>query len=273
MNFENFLIVTDLDGTLFNRNQAVPERSINAIEYFKKNGGNFTFATGRNRKFIDRRFAFLKDLINAPAITSNGAYVHDFFSGEVYYNLSFDYDFSHNLLREITKKFPDMPIEIDTRDSFYVLNPTDHFYERYTNMTDLVTFANTPIVPEEDIVRILYIDYDTDRIKAAADFTYEYVKNNPIELVFSESFIFEILPKGATKGNGVNQLRKIFNRDLTVISAGDWNNDMSQLVAADIAICPSNANDDVKRICKHILCDCDEGIIADIVENIENGTF
>ena len=40
------------------------------------------------------------------------------------------------------------------------------------------------------------------------------------------------------------------------------------LKSADIAVCPSNALESVKRICDFCLCDHDEGLIADIAEKI-----
>jgi hydroxymethylpyrimidine pyrophosphatase-like HAD family hydrolase len=57
----------------------------------------------------------------------------------------------------------------------------------------------------------------------------------------------------------------------TLIACGDYENDIPMLKAADIAICPANAMDEVKKICDFVLCDCDEGLIADIIEHIEAG--
>jgi hydroxymethylpyrimidine pyrophosphatase-like HAD family hydrolase len=38
---------------------------------------------------------------------------------------------------------------------------------------------------------------------------------------------------------------------------------------ADISACPSNANDNVKAICKHCLCSNDEGVIADLIDLLD----
>ena len=45
--FEGILITTDLDGTLLNDEHIIPKENLDAIEYFKENGGYFTFITGR----------------------------------------------------------------------------------------------------------------------------------------------------------------------------------------------------------------------------------
>ena len=45
--FDEFLICTDLDGTLFASDRTIPHENLQAIEYFKQEGGLFTFVTGR----------------------------------------------------------------------------------------------------------------------------------------------------------------------------------------------------------------------------------
>ena len=45
--FDGILICTDLDGTLINSSEKVSKENLDAIEYFKANGGLFTFVTGR----------------------------------------------------------------------------------------------------------------------------------------------------------------------------------------------------------------------------------
>ena len=46
--FDGWLIATDLDGTLINRDGAIPQRNLDAIRTFQDEGGLFTIATGRS---------------------------------------------------------------------------------------------------------------------------------------------------------------------------------------------------------------------------------
>ena len=45
--FEGIMICTDLDGTLLSDKHTISPENLDAIEYFKANGGKFTFITGR----------------------------------------------------------------------------------------------------------------------------------------------------------------------------------------------------------------------------------
>ena len=68
----------------------------------------------------------------------------------------------------------------------------------------------------------------------------------------------------------LSELYEKEGRQLTVCAVGDYENDSAVLSAADIAVCPSNATEDIKAICDLCLCSNDEGVIADLVEYFEN---
>ena len=54
-----------------------------------------------------------------------------------------------------------------------------------------------------------------------------------------------------------------------VYMCGDYENDRAILLAADVAVCPSNALPEIKNICQYCLCSNEEGVIADLVERLE----
>ena len=45
--FDGILIVSDLDGTLLNRESRISQENRNAIAYFESEGGHFTYISGR----------------------------------------------------------------------------------------------------------------------------------------------------------------------------------------------------------------------------------
>ena len=44
----DYLLISDIDGTLVNTNKEVPQRNIDAIRRYQELGGRFTIATGRS---------------------------------------------------------------------------------------------------------------------------------------------------------------------------------------------------------------------------------
>ena len=73
--FDGILLATDIDGTLANFNE-IPQRNIEAIQHFVKEGGMFTVCTGRG-------YAMTCDIVsqvpvNVPGICVNGMQLYDF---------------------------------------------------------------------------------------------------------------------------------------------------------------------------------------------------
>ena len=57
-------------------------------------------------------------------------------------------------------------------------------------------------------------------------------------------------------------------RDIVLYACGDNNNDEAMLKAADVAVCPANATNEVKAICHKCLCSNNEGVIADLIYSL-----
>ena len=74
---------------------------------------------------------------------------------------------------------------------------------------------------------------------------------------------------GCDKGHGLHRLadwyRGTFGYEPVTVAAGNYENDLSMLRAADIAGCPSDAQELVKPTCRFILCPFQEGSIADLI--------
>lgn len=69
--FENWLVVSDIDGTLNNKFRKLPKRNYDAIKKFTELGGNFTLASGRLQSSLERNYNRITP--NQPAIVLNGA--------------------------------------------------------------------------------------------------------------------------------------------------------------------------------------------------------
>ena len=77
--YDNILIVSDIDNTfLAHGGVDIPKRNLEALEYYRNEGGRFTFSTGRAIETLIASIPDAKNIANAPAIMANGAYFYDF---------------------------------------------------------------------------------------------------------------------------------------------------------------------------------------------------
>jgi len=269
--YDNILIVSDIDNTfLAHGGVKIPERNLKAIEYFKQEGGRFTFSTGRAIETLIASIPNAKNIANAPAIMANGAYFYDFEAersfgdkfldphmafelGKFVYNYSEDFGMRFSMPGGIVYgRLPKPPYgayELSVHKNPTVQTPeqwdTSHCYKL--------------------VVRGCCEGLDTMRtdIEKRFDDSFDYVK--------SDTSFLEILPRDCSKGNALRELVSHYNEQgiaLKSYACGDYENDLSMLLAADVAVCPSNACESVKKVCHMELCSCDDGVIADLIERL-----
>ena len=109
--FDGILFCTDVDGTLLRSDGTLSEENIKAIEYFKSEGGIFTFITGRMPFFAGRIYNAIKP--NAPFGCVNGGAIYDHIKQEYVWTYPMQ-DGVTELIECIDKKFPDVGIQINT---------------------------------------------------------------------------------------------------------------------------------------------------------------
>ena len=80
-NYSNWLIASDIDGTLNNKFRRLPLRNEEAIKKFVSMGGRFTLASGRNPQSMEKHFRRLP-IAGTPAVVINGAGLYDFEKNE-----------------------------------------------------------------------------------------------------------------------------------------------------------------------------------------------
>ena len=70
--FSDILLTVDYDRTMTDRDGQVPQRNLEAIQYFMDNGGAFTVNTGRS---LPQSTDILKNVpMNAPFLCYNGGW-------------------------------------------------------------------------------------------------------------------------------------------------------------------------------------------------------
>ena len=281
--FENYMIVSDMDGTFFGEKAAVLQNNLDAIAYFCENGGVFTFASGRDYRVLTHYYADLAKIVSCPAVLCNGSYLYDFEKNELLYEIGLDQNELNAVTEKIAEAVPEATYRISCSLGF--LCPPDrpvpfpeHRIEYFAPITVQDHFNN-----HRDIVWHKLV-YSANGLKGASIDGLAEVEGNfipkmiealkdielkNIEVTTSASTLLELMPKGASKGQALKKLKSLYP-DRQAICVGDYCNDIDMLQAADIPACPENALDEVKSICKIHLCHHRDGCIADLIYKLDS---
>ena len=251
--FENILIVSDFDGTFSGKDGRILDENCNAIKHFISNGGRFTFASGRAPTKMKELFPKFKELVNTPMIMVNGEMLYDPESDKILFEAPLDAKNAFSAARDILSKFPELEIVITDGEIF--------------------TSSNLPPHNVEGNWRMMTPHGEADVISKC----YEYVIST-----YSSSFtirrpsphLIDMTNLGVNKGTAITRLREHLkakgSEDIKIYCVGDYDNDTDMLLLADRAFCPSNALEHIKNICSIVLCDHDDGAIADLINKIDN---
>lgn len=274
--FSRFLLASDLDGTFFGPRATLLERNLKAVDYFKAHGGHFTTATGRVVPNINRVITDCGGLFNAPAITSNGAYIYDYATQTAIHKTEMNAPALKELILKVEEMNPSIGMRVST-DMGFLVNGS-----RLTPM--IQKEISSPhfvgeIIPAKEwdvenahwykvVLRGTYEELCAirDELYPAWGELFEFCSSSPT--------LFEMEAKGCTKATGVayvaDLLEKRYGHPITAVTVGDQENDLPMLREADISACPENALDSVKRVAKWRLCHHAEGCVAELIERLEN---
>lgn len=268
--FDGILICTDLDGTILKNDKTISNRNIEAMEYFKKEGGYFTFVTGRMPFFVS--YALEKIKPNAPVGCINGGGLYDFDKDKYIWTAKIDDDVI-TLVKYIDDNFDDMGIQVNTYERVYFSRENESMkkFRKITNLENLVCHYNDV---KEPIAKIVFGTEDTNEIKRLEKMLKSHPLAKKFDFIQSEQTLYEILPKGTGKGTAIKNLCKYMKIDEgKTIAIGDYDNDISMFKAAKVGVAVSNASDKAKENADYITVSNEEDAIAKVIFDLEEGKF
>ncbi len=269
--FADILLTVDYDRTLTAPDSTIPQRNLDAIEYFIGNGGAFTVNTGRSVP-MTRVF---RDIVpvNAPLLLYNGSAAYDLNTGKL--------DFCHPIrldmwetVHECMDLFPDLTVEVQTVDAHYRFteNPAwDAFSQRQNcahgfarpgdDLGDFLKFTlygqfRSPVLSDmftgspEEIARI-------DEAEALLKSKF----GAHCEVFRAAARIIDVHAKGVSKIRSARELQQRLGRKI-LICVGDGHNDTPMLEGADFAYVPADAalRERFENVCK-----CADGAVAEVI--------
>jgi len=237
------LIVSDVDGTLFQSGNRVMPRTVELVHQFQQKGGIFTLATGRMKKAIE---PFIQELqIRFPVIVYNGTQIVDTRTNRVLTASYLEENLASTAL-ELLEEYSLDPI-IHVNQQPYVANHSKSILEHmekdgihcmiHDDLRQLITEKVTKMLIIGDPANLR--QYAEELIRTAS---------NGFQPVYSDWNYLEILPNGVSKGKALESLAKMERISMEeIVAVGDERNDISMLEAAGLGVAVANANEEVRR--------------------------
>ncbi len=251
--FSGILICSDFDGTLALKGHTV-KRNIDAIRYFCDNGGLFSVVSGRTFDFLRSRSDEL--YCNTLVGCVNGTVIYDYKSGELISE--------HYMGGDIPKAVSELRRALPAAKNFHIFHKngeciihasTDDFDRQ------LEEAVSSPVLKLLIHAERPFTDAELENVKIILGNEYEHSRSWTVGL--------EIQSKGINKGYAVRKIAE-HSGAKRVICAGDYENDIPLLEAADVAYAVDNAFSALKSVADRITVDVADGAMAEIISDLEN---
>ena len=268
--FEGILFCTDLDGTLYTSNSEVSKENLAAIEYFKSEGGLFTLNTGRVPKISVDIYNTIRP--NAPYGCVNGAGIYDPLQEKYLWTKTLPDDVLE-LVKCVDVHLPEIGIQFNTEREIYFSkdNRAMELWRRATGVENMTCGLEEL---HEPLLKIVFAHLEGVQIQALMDLLDRHPRAKEFDFIRSERMLYEILPKGVSKGGALVKLAELLGIDLhRTIAVGDYNNDISMLQKAGLSFAVANAVDAAKAAADHVTVGNNEHAIAAIIDGLDRKVF
>ena len=270
--FENWLVVSDIDGTLNNKIRKLPRRNYNAIKEFTERGGNFTLASGRLQSSLERNYNRITP--NQPAIVLNGAGIYDFDKREMIWRSTIG-EKGREFVKYISEEFDEIFKSVDIGVYFddYVYIVRNGLLSNVTMLGDKAKYEivkSVDDVPKEGWMKVIFWSnpFTIEKLRKVIS----TLENPDANFMLSSILTLEMLQKDTHKGVGIMKLADMLGIEKSHVAAiGDYYNDWDMLQTVGLPACAGQAPSSIPKICKFEACHCNKGCVADLLEYIMSG--
>lgn len=254
------VFVSDLDGTLLNKNKEISDYSKRELNKLIEKGINFTVATARTPATV----VDILDGINIkiPVILMNGVLIYDISKQE--------YIKVNKLERPVVNKVLDIlknhnkscflygikDNHISVYHKEFVNNPEEDFYNERCEKK-LKTFVKVEdyyaVLENIEVINfVLFDDYEKikaiyDELKLIEGLYVDYYKD-----IYGDGYYLDAYSSEASKANGIKELSKYINSD-KLITFGDNVNDIPMFKISDECYSVENGADALKNIATKVI--------------------
>lgn len=251
------MIVSDLDGTLLNRHEAITEYTRKTIEKVMESGIHFVVATGRAMGTLPKAIREIHGI--EYAITSNGAVITNLNKNEVIATSFIDEEATYEVERILSDL--DMMVEIFVRGQAYIEKRIFDNIEKQglsESGIDYVLRTRTPKGGLLDVfkehrneienINVCFFD-EEQKIRTRELFE----KLGTVSVTSSMSYNIEIIGKNTDKAHAVAKLMQMHDiKPEELMAFGDNHNDIGMIKLAKYGIAMQNAEEALKKEASYV---------------------
>ena len=269
--YSDVLLTVDFDRTLTAPDSTIPQRNIEAIEYFMENGGAFTVNTGRSVPMYSSKLDLVP--VNAPLLLYNGSAAYDRERREFTFATPIELPLVETL-KKTMELFPDCAVELQGMEHHYLFTPNDGWAAYNEHNRCPYAFLDLEEAPGPFLKFTLYGQFRDVTVADLYNGTpEEFARFDAMERKLQEVFgdkcvafraanrIIDVHAKGVSKAKSARRLQAELGRRI-LVCVGDGENDVTMLEDADYAFCPGDA---IIRDRFENVCGCAEGAVADVI--------
>ncbi len=256
------LFVTDMDGTLLNKDHKISKGNKHAIQRAVESGVVFTIATGR---MYASTLPYAQELeLDVPIITYNGALIKTAAGKELYASY-----LDENLVKELLDFAAEQKLYIHTySDDKLYFKVEDEHAMYYQNACGVKGQAVGEDIYKYNVhVPKMLIMGDTPE---QADAAVELIRSKfagRIEAMKSAPTYVELIKPGVNKATAIAKLAEILEiPSEQVLAIGDSSNDVSMLSSVAISVAMGNANDEARQAARYMVTDNEHDGVAEALE-------
>ena len=268
--FDGVLLCTDLDGTLYKNDKTVSQENKEAIEYFKREGGLFTFITGRSPHYSQDAYNAAQP--NVPFGCMNGGAVYDGERHAYIWMREMSMDVME-IVADLDRQLPTVGIQIAGFDKAYFLkeNEVMRGFRRITGVPYLgCTYDDLPT----SFAKVIFGAAREEEILAVEKALKAHPRAGEFDFIRSEKTLCEILPKGTHKGVALAKLTEYLGVDpAKTVAVGDYNNDVGMLKTAGLGVAVANASAAALAVADVVTVSNEEHAIAKVICDLESGKY
>lgn len=262
------LIAIDLDGTLLKNDKTISNRNIDILQQAKRQGIKVVLCTGRPLNSVLPHLETLGLLDEGDyAVTFNGGLIQRNDTGEILSKVLLnksEIDDIYQLSQELS-----FPLDVVSSDKVLRLHPQPSDNQSwYHKLNPLLNFVDVQVtdLPESGEFNKAVCAIAEEKVtnlipRIPQDYRERY------NVVRSGAAIFEFMPKGVSKADGLRRLGNLLNiQSSEMMALGDEENDLAMIRYVGLGVVMANGTAELKEEAQYITGTNEADGVAQAVE-------